>query len=767
MWHLDEVVIHRRQEILVTARRRARRNRREIDTSLSARIKLTIIIIFSYLLLTLPANAFSDASQPEISGTRVADQMKQAKLLKGTALAAIMACSGTQNVWAQGDPASQVQEAVASTKPATWLDLLVISATLTTQAVVDALSGTSLISSEGIERTQAASIADLFRQVPGVEAALSGDDPSVAINIRGLEQYGRVAVTLDGARQDYWRVGHGSGSVFIEPELLKQVTVIRGPVSNAYGTGAIGGVVAFETKSASDFLRSTETWALSEKGRYESNGNGWLSSTTGAYRINENADIIGNIVLRNSDAYKDGNGDVVRWTGEKALSGFGKATFRPADGHEIKLGATLQRYNDIITGSSGSSSASLSRFDAKTSVVNYTGSYTYNPFDNDYWDLALNVYHGATRSDQLQVWPRASLGTNRYYDVSTTGFNLRNASYFEAAGMQHTLTYGGDYAHLTGTSDADHFGKGKQDAYGAFMQWEGKRGTWLDLTAALRYDGYRLEGPSKGTPDAPSSDVSLTGERWSPRFTVGITPMEGLQFYGTYAEGYRTPHLQDVFRQNGAHGSGYEPNLLLRPEIASTWEAGVNFKYDDVAMTGDSFRAKVNVFDTHVSDYINTVASGGVTRSLNVGTAKLRGIEIEGVYDYGWGYVSAGTSFIKARMLDGVYAGQTITNTPLDIVGVTLGFRALENRLTWGIQYQSIGEVTRVISTGPKVYPRTDLFNAFANWDINDNVRMDFGVDNIFNAAYTDPQSGWATGSDVEHGKGRTFKISLTGRFGG
>lgn len=688
-------------------------------------------------------------------------------LMKGTAIAAVLALAPAALAQENAVTADE-QPAVQDAGNVTLLDLVTISATMGWQAVIDALSSTSVVAPEDLDRIQATTAADLFRHIPGVSATMSGDDPSTAINIRGLQQYGRVAVTLDGARQDYWRVGHGSGSFFIEPELLKQVTVIRGPVSNAYGSGAIGGVVAFETKSASDFLRSGETWALSEKVRLESNGDGKLSSTTGAYRFNENIDIIGNLVWRDSDEYKDGNGDIVRWTGEKVRSGYGKMTFRPAEGHEIKLGAIIQRYDDVISGSSGSTSSSLSRYDTDTLVENYTGSYTYNPFDNDYWDFSLNVYHSATRSDQYQVWPTSAIGNTRYYDVATTGLNLRNASRFHAAGMDHTFTYGGDYAYLKGVSDADHFGEGKQKTYGAFLQWEGKYDTWLDLIAAVRYDGYRLDGHSKPTLTDPSQPVSLKGDRWSPRFTVGITPIEGLQVYGTYAEGYRTPHLQDVFRQNGSHGSGYEPNLLLKPEVASTWEAGVNLSYNDVITAGDMFRAKVNVFHSNVDDYINTVSAGGVTTSQNVGTARLRGIELEGVYDYGFGFINAAASFASATMKDGPYAGETLSNTPLDNVALTLGFRAFEDRLTYGVQYQSIGKVTRQLSGGAtKVYPRADLVNVFANWDINDNFRFDLGIDNVFNEAYTDPQSGWATASDVEQGKGRTFKIALTGRFGG
>ena len=690
-------------------------------------------------------------------------------LAAGTALSVLfMAGIGTALAQQADDAALKKKPAQAKEEKVTVLDTITISATMQSQAIIDSMSGTSLVDRGQIDRIQASSAADLFRGVPGVAAAPNGDDPATSINIRGLQQYGRVAVTLDGARQDYWRVGHGSGSFYIEPELLKQVTVIRGPVSNAYGSGGIGGVVAFETKDARDVLRAGETWALSEKVGFESNGSAWRSSTTGAYRFNDNIDVIGNFVWRDSGEYKDGNGDVVRWTGENVKSGFGKVTLRPAEGHELKLGMTAQSYSDFITGSSGSSSPTLSRYDADTKVYTYSGSYSYKPADNDLWDFSANVYHASTKADQFQVWPQASYGNSRYYDVSTSGINARNASRFDAWNWQHTLTYGFDYYDMKGDSDTDNFGKGSQRAGGGFLQWEGKYERWLDVIAALRYDGYELDGTAKGN---AAEQVSLDGNRWSPRVTVGVTPIEGFQLYGTYAEGYRVPHMQDVFRQNGSHNSGYEPNLLLRPEVAKTWEAGVNLQYDDVIAAGDLFRLKANVFHSYVDDYINTVSvtgtGGSYTQSQNVGTARLRGVELEGVYDYGFGFVNLAASFVDAEMRDGIYAGQTLSNTPLDNVAATLGFRALEDRLVFGVQYQSIGEVTRVLSTGTKVYPRADLVNVFANWDINDNLKLDFGVDNVFDKAYTDPQSGWATTSDIEQAKGRTFKIALTGRIGG
>jgi hemoglobin/transferrin/lactoferrin receptor protein len=336
--------------------------------------------------------------------------------------------------------------------------------------------------------------------------------------------------------------------------------------------------------------------------------------------------------------------------------------------------------------------------------------------------------------------------------------------------MAHTITYGVDYYYLEGSSSASHFGAGEQQGYGGFLQWQGDYSNWLQVIAAIRYDGYRLDGQTR---TVPPEDASLSGDRWSPRVTVGVTPVEGLQVYGTYSEGYRAPGLQDVYRGGGAHGPGdsYIPNLLLQPETARSWEAGLNLKYNDVLADGDLFRAKVNVFHTDVENYIDVDLTTTPRTAVNIGDARLKGVEAEAVYDYGWGFVNLSGALIDAKIVSGVYEGQALNNTPLDRFAATLGFRALEDRLTFGAQYLAVGEITRTSRSRPDDPPVVDdgfeLVNVFANWRVNDNVRLDFGVDNIFNEAYTDPQSSWSTTAATEQGRGRTFKIALTGRIGG
>ena len=168
--------------------------------------------------------------------------------------------------------------------------------------------------------------------MPGVAMQSDANRTASSINIRGLQDFGRVAVIIDGARQNFQRSGHGTQSMFwLDPELVQQVDVIRGPVANTYGSGAIGGVVVFETKDAEDFLRPGETWAGSVTGQYDTNGEGWTTSATGAYRFNDAVDVLGNIVWRDFEDYKDGNGDDVAGSGFDVLSGMLKTTIRPTD----------------------------------------------------------------------------------------------------------------------------------------------------------------------------------------------------------------------------------------------------------------------------------------------------------------------------------------------------------------------------------------------------------------------------------------------------
>ncbi|PTE09156.1 TonB-dependent receptor [Mesorhizobium helmanticense] len=707
-----------------------------------------------------------------------------AALLAGAAAISLLtAPAGAQQATEQTDQAQQA-EAAQAPAGATLLDqILVVSRT--GETAIESLSSSSHVDQEQLERRMATTPNEMLLGVPGVAVQADARRVSSSINIRGLQDFGRVQVILDGARQNFQRSDHGPQSTFyIDPELIKSVDVIRGPVANTYGSGAIGGVVFFDTKDAEDFLKPGETWAGSLTGRYESNGEGWTTSATGAYRFNENWDVLGNIVYRNYDDYKDGGGDIVNGTGFDVLSGLLKTTIRPSENSELKLGwvGSSDGWNEISGG--------IPVNDADLKSNTFTARYNITDDAKSWLDLHINASYNKTNLDLTTlvpqnrfdpvtglpvVLPAGSLST---FDVGTTGIDIWNTSRFETSAIAHELTYGGDWVgddvETGGTAGGDSFytPSGKRNVSGAYVQdkltWD-----WLEVIAGLRYDSYKLD-----------SDVGETsGDRLSPRITVGVSPFEsanlsGLQFYGTYAEGYRSPSLTETLI-SGNHPAGvtfpFLPNPNLKPETGKTVEFGVNYSTNGVIQADDALRLKAAYFNNNVDDYIDGVTLSAFDPTSgcpfgpgipicfqyqNFAKAKIDGFEMEAFYDAAWGYAGLSASFIDGHTIS--YEGDRadLATIPSSQVTAQLGLRFLEDKLTVGGEVQYNGK-----PKGNAIAKDYTLVNAFASYQATDNFKVDFRADNLFDAKYTNPLN--VSSTNVIYEPGVTLKLAATMRFGG
>ncbi len=114
------------------------------------------------------------------------------------------------------------------------LDTVEVTSTKTEEKAIDSLAAVSTVRQEQTEALQPNRISDMFFSVPGIwfNRVFGTDPAATAINIRGLQDFGRVAVIVDGARQNYARNGHqGPGTFYLDTELLAAVDVVRGPVS--------------------------------------------------------------------------------------------------------------------------------------------------------------------------------------------------------------------------------------------------------------------------------------------------------------------------------------------------------------------------------------------------------------------------------------------------------------------------------------------------------------------------------------------------------
>jgi len=89
----------------------------------------------------------------------------------------------------------------------------------------------------------AATLTELVEGIPGV-AENSQPGLYQVISIRGVSRQ-RILSFVDGVRLSSERRA-GVAASFIDPLLLENITVIRGPVSTYYGSGAIGGVTQLQ-----------------------------------------------------------------------------------------------------------------------------------------------------------------------------------------------------------------------------------------------------------------------------------------------------------------------------------------------------------------------------------------------------------------------------------------------------------------------------------------------------------------------------------------
>lgn len=693
----------------------------------------------------------------------------------------------------------------------------------TEESWIDTLSGSSAVGRETLdEQFNADRVSEILRTIPGVTTQETARDTATAVNIRGLQDFGRVNVLIDGARQNFQRSGHSANGVFyIEPEMIKRVDITRGPTATIYGSGAIGGVAAFETLDADDILRPGEYAAVRSRTSYGTNGDERLASGTTAVKVG-NFDILGQFNGRWNEDYEDGSGDKVPGSNDETDSKLVKMRMRPAEGHQIT--ASLIDLNSAFIDEVESGGT---QYDTSVDNRQYTLGYTFRSPTNPLIDFSSKIYYNETGLEQTRLTggdagyfsvdagpggiacgtlPEfAGLASNlpcfyfpgvfpvgavRSFNTETEGFDVFNTSRFDAvSGVRVALTYGVDgFRDTVDTSDpagnGDEFTpSGERSVYGSFVQSRVTFFDIVDVIGALRYDSYELDG----------GGVNVQDEHVSPKVTVGVTPVPGVTLFGTYAEGFRAPALSETlitgFHPGFAHFQ-LRPNPELRPEVAENVEGGVNLKFDNVLTQGDRFRAKVTAFRNEVSDYIDMVDVQGPIDEIafgmnipfpppgqfirffglpyfmddyvqfqNIQNATLDGIELEAFYDAGQWFAGINAHRIRGKNDD---TGTGLYTVPADQVTVTAGFRMLDEKLIAGGRVRFVAEQDRFVEGGTAALKHADAYNVvdlFAQYEATDSVTLNVNIDNLFDETYRQHL-------DQYNSPGFSARAGLTMRFG-
>lgn len=136
-------------------------------------------------------------------------------------------------------PLSQAEESVTT-------DDVLVTAARVERELMDVNMSVSVITQKEIENSGAQTIADLLKDMPGVEVTTDGSQGSKRIMIRGEKTFSTL-VMIDGQRITEQKSMSGT-PILIDPSQVERIEVIKGPASVLYGSDALGGAINIITK---------------------------------------------------------------------------------------------------------------------------------------------------------------------------------------------------------------------------------------------------------------------------------------------------------------------------------------------------------------------------------------------------------------------------------------------------------------------------------------------------------------------------------------
>jgi vitamin B12 transporter len=477
--------------------------------------------------------------------------------------------------------------AVAASVQAQGIEInpVVVSATRMEQPLSEVLSSVSVITRADIDKSQAASLADLLQGEAGFEFGRNGGPGTVtSFFLRGQESK-NVVVLIDGVRSQT----DGNGSLTITDVPLSQierVEVLRGNAGALYGEAAIGGVINVITRAGKGTpkaygavtLGSRKTTDLSagyggsvEDTRFDFNAG--ASGTAGFSAINADKNLSAN---PDRDAYRN------QYAAGKVDQKI-DATLR--------LGLRVSTKNSVVDYDNGyGTRTETNQFQIKTDSV---GAYV-NKRLTDNWMTNFDASSSNFSYDDLKNGIEASSG---YYTGHQDVFRWSN-NY--ALHSSTNLNFGVDQSkekfQQRSTYDA------KRDTAGYFAGVTSKLGRW-NFQANTRRDTLTVDNSkSSGAVKSDFSDnTHLLGLGYQ------LTPEWRLT--STASTGFRAPAANDLI---GTYGN---PNLL--PETHRTQEFGGVYNVEKTLF-------RVVYFQTRTQD---TIAYDSNYKPQNTGETRNKGYE--------------------------------------------------------------------------------------------------------------------------------------------
>lgn len=532
-------------------------------------------------------------------------------------------------------------------------DEVVVSATRTNQTIENTAASVTVISDKEIEENLAKSIEEVLEYTPGVTMNSSPRQGAQTINIRGMEGK-RVKILVDGSSQPGSFEGSfsfiNSSAITIDPDMLKSVEIVKGAASSLHGSDAIGGVVAFETKDPSDFLKDGEDIGGQAKLAYSSEDKSFSEHVALANRFGDLETLVAftrrdGEELQNFSDRNNLQDYAIDSQDTSANNLLVKLQYQMDDNHRVEFLAELIQDtvdSDIHHSShpsyTGEDETKQNRFAIKhiwfadTAIADtVTSKISYISKDEN----------GITKRFKPAGTDRAGNPTapnNQTKDYVYTEDKVEIESQLDKEMNNHYLVYGLSYTksdisntNMEYNSDPATDDKiyiytpdAKEQKFGFFLQDEiALANDKIVVTPGIRFDHFSTDpGDNTGEDLKKFSDSAVTG-----RIGATYKATQSGTAFAQVSQGFRAPSFDELYYtyDNPAHGYVNDPNPNLKSETSLSYELGYRHR---TQATSSEFAIYYSDYDKFIEQVV-TDETGRLTHHsyVNIESAVIKGIE--------------------------------------------------------------------------------------------------------------------------------------------
>lgn len=469
------------------------------------------------------------------------------------------------------------------------LSTIVVTASKIKQINKNVPVNISVITSKDIEESGATEIVELLDMLPSVDIIEYGSFGSTrSVHTRGAPNT-QVLTLVNGRPVNTPRDGVTDFNQ-ISLSNIERIEVMRGPAATMYGANAVGGVINIITKTGTDKM---QTEIVNKYGSFLTK----LATISNGYKLN-NFDYFISYDYLTSEGHRD-------------------QAFYRSHNPNVNLGYNLNEDNHISL-SSGYYRSKVGTPGKTTNPDLDDRQATKNKFIDLTWngkilqnqDVLLKLYHNIDRLEFTEAYNPDTLTNDEIKAHQAKIYGL-DGQFSQIWFNVFRTTYGWNFQlhKLNSTTSYKH----KYNLKGLYFETETDLFDSIICKFGARWDDY-----------------SNFGDRISPSASFAVWLFDKIKFHGMIGKSFRAPTFNDLYWPKEDYGiyGGVEGNPNLKPEQAISYELGISGYLFNIIKTD------ITTFITESKDLIEWTEDSSLWwRPTNIGSAKIKGIELESMYN--------------------------------------------------------------------------------------------------------------------------------------